>query len=110
MPLCLLPHPPALNCSLGLLRGEAPGTDIRVLQEEPHMEEVAGWTADLEPTAGPKSLLWGTAPGTVGSVGWTRVPRPLGHRRGHWGSSCEPAAPALRICARGLGWAAEEPS
>ena len=91
-------------------RGEAPGTDIRVLQEEPHMEEVAGWTADLEPTAGPKSLLRGTAPGTVGSVGWPRVPRHLGHRRGHWGNSCEPAAPALRICARGLGWAAEEPS
>ena len=55
-------------------------------------------------------LLRGTAPGTVGSVGWTRVPRHLGHRRGHWGNSCEPAAPALRICARGLGWAAEEPS
>ena len=49
--------------------GEAPGTDIRVLQEEPHMEEVAGWTGDLEPTPGPKSLLRGTAPGTVGSVG-----------------------------------------
>ena len=89
---------------------EAPGTDIRVLQEETHVEEVAGWTADLEPTAGPKSLLRGTALGTVGSVGWTRVPRHLGHRRGHWGNSCEPAAPSLRICARGLGWAAEEPS
>ena len=65
--------------------GEAPGTDIRVLQEEPHMEEVAGWTDDLEPSPGPKSLLKGTAPGTEGSVGWTRVPRHLGHQRGHWG-------------------------
>ena len=49
--------------------GEAPGTDIRVPQEERHVEEVAGWTGDLEPTPGPKSLLRGTAPGTVGSVG-----------------------------------------
>ena len=49
--------------------GEAPGIDIRVPQEEPHVEEVAGWTGDLEPTPGPKSLLRGTAPGTVGSVG-----------------------------------------
>ena len=49
------------------------------------MEEVAGWTDDLEPSPGPKSLLKGTAPGTEGSVGWTRVPRHLGHQRGHWG-------------------------
>lgn len=66
-------------------RGQAPGTDIKVLQEEPHVEEVAGWTDDLEPTAGPKSLLQGTASSAEGSVGWTRVPRHLGHRRGHWG-------------------------
>lgn len=66
-------------------QGQAPGTDIKVLQEEPHVEEVAGWTDDLEPTAGPTSLLQGTASGTEGSVGWTRVPRHLGHRRGCWG-------------------------
>ena len=59
--------------------GEAPGTDIRVPREEPHMEEVAGWTDDLEPTPGPKSLLRGTAPGTEGNVGLdtgTQTPRP----------------------------------
>lgn len=88
--------------------GEAPGTDIRVPREEPHMEEVAGWTDDLEPTPGPKSLLRGTAPGTEGSVGLdmgTQTPRPpawaLGEtavnlRPRHSGSVYVPLAGLLR--------------